>query len=97
MLELGRWSESLHRDLGRYAAANGIDLLLGIHGDAGQLVDAAKEGGMTADAALFFADAPAAGEHLRRLARPGDVILFKGSRGTHVEHALEGFVARNDN
>jgi hypothetical protein len=25
------------------------------------------------------------------------VILFKGSRGTHVEHALEGFVARNHN
>jgi UDP-N-acetylmuramoyl-tripeptide--D-alanyl-D-alanine ligase len=46
------------------------------------------------DAALFFADAPAAGEHLRRIARPGDVILFKGSRGTHVEHALERFVAR---
>ncbi len=27
MLELGAWSESLHRDLGSYAAANGIDLL----------------------------------------------------------------------
>ena len=97
MLELGRWSESLHRDVGRYAAANVIDVILGISGDAGQLVEAAKEAGMAADAALFFADAPAAGDYLRRIARSGDVILFKGSRGTHVEHALESFVARNPN
>jgi len=97
MLELGRWSESLHRDVGRYVAANRIDVLLGIRGEASQLVEAAKEAGMPADAAMFFADAPAAGDYLRRIARPGDVILFKGSRGTHVEHALERFVARNPN
>jgi UDP-N-acetylmuramoyl-tripeptide--D-alanyl-D-alanine ligase len=94
MLELGAWSESLHRDVGRYAASNGIQLLLGISGDAYQLVEAAKEAGLADDSAMFFADAPAAGEHLRRIARPGDVILFKGSRGTHVELALERFVAR---
>ena len=28
---------------------------------------------------------------LKRLARPGDVILFKGSRGMHMELALEMF------
>jgi UDP-N-acetylmuramoyl-tripeptide--D-alanyl-D-alanine ligase len=94
MLELGRWSEPLHRDVGRYAATNGIDVLLGIQGEASHLVDEARQAGLAEDAALFFADAPAAGEHLRRIARPGDVILFKGSRGTHVEHALERFVAR---
>ena len=27
MLELGRWSEALHRDVGRYAAESGIDVL----------------------------------------------------------------------
>jgi UDP-N-acetylmuramoyl-tripeptide--D-alanyl-D-alanine ligase len=97
MLELGRWSESLHRDVGRYAAASGIDVLLGIRGEASHLVDAARNAGLSQHAALFFADAPEAGEHLRRIARPGDVILFKGSRGTHVEHALERFVARNHN
>ncbi len=30
MLELGRWSEPLHRDVGRYVAASGIDVLFGI-------------------------------------------------------------------
>ena len=94
MLELGRWSESLHRDVGRYAATSGIDVLVGIRGEACHLVDAARQAGLAVDAAFFFPDAEAAGEHLRRMARPGDVILLKGSRGTHVEHALERLLAR---
>ena len=94
MLELGSWSESLHRDVGRYAGSNGIDVVLGVKGNACHLVDAAREAGLALDDALFFADAPAAGEYLRAIALPGDVILFKGSRGTHVELALERFVAR---
>jgi len=94
MLELGRWSEPLHRDVGRYVAASGIDVLVGIRGEACHLVDAARQAGLAVNAAFFFPDAPAAGEYLMRIALPGDVILFKGSRGTHVEHALERFVAR---
>jgi UDP-N-acetylmuramoyl-tripeptide--D-alanyl-D-alanine ligase len=94
MLELGRWSEALHRDVGSYVAKSGIDVLVGIRGEACHLVDAARQAGLADDAAFFFPDAAAAGEHLRRIAHPGDVILFKGSRGTHVEHALERFLAR---
>jgi UDP-N-acetylmuramoyl-tripeptide--D-alanyl-D-alanine ligase len=94
MLELGRWSESLHRDVGSYVAKSGIDVLIGIRGEACHLVDAAREAGLAVNAAFFFPDATAAGEHLRRIARPGDVILLKGSRGAHVEHALERFLAR---
>ncbi len=94
MLELGRWSESLHRDVGSYVAKSGIDVLVGIRGEACHLVDAARQAGLAVDAAFFFPDAYAAGEYLRQIAHPGDVILFKGSRGTHVEHALERFLAR---
>jgi UDP-N-acetylmuramoyl-tripeptide--D-alanyl-D-alanine ligase len=94
MLELGRWSESLHSDVGSYVAKGGIDVLVGIRGEACHLVDAARQAGLAVDAAFFFPDAGAAGDHLRQIAQPGDVILFKGSRGTHVEHALERFLAR---
>src|SRR5271165_6987281 len=82
MLELGRWAESLHRDVGSYAARRGIDVLVGIRGEARHLVDAAREAGHAVDAAFFFSDPAEAGEQLRRIAQPGDVILFKGSRGT---------------
>jgi len=94
MLELGRWSESLHREVGCYVAKSGIDVLVGIRGEARHLVDAARQAGLAVDAAFFFPDPVAAGEHLRQIARAGDVILLKGSRGTHVEHALERFLAR---
>ncbi|HEX5227287.1 MAG TPA: UDP-N-acetylmuramoyl-tripeptide--D-alanyl-D-alanine ligase [Bryobacteraceae bacterium] len=94
MLELGRWSESLHRDVGSYVAKSGIDVLVGIRGEASHLVDAARQSGLAVDAAFFFPDSASAGEYLRGIAHPGDVILFKGSRGTHVETALERFLAR---
>ncbi len=94
MLELGRWAESLHRDVGIYVANCGIDVLVGIRGEARYLVDAAREAGQAVDAAFFSPDTTAAGDYLRQIARPGDVILFKGSRGTHVEQALERFLAR---
>jgi UDP-N-acetylmuramoyl-tripeptide--D-alanyl-D-alanine ligase len=93
MLELGHWAGSLHRDVGHYAASRGIDVLVGIRGEACQLVDAAKEAGLAVDAAFFFSDAAAAGDQLRKIARPGDVMLFKGSRGAHVERALERLLA----
>jgi UDP-N-acetylmuramoyl-tripeptide--D-alanyl-D-alanine ligase len=93
MLELGHWSEALHRDVGSYVARSGIDVLVGIRGEACYLVDAARQSGLAVDAAFFFARPDDAGEHLRKAARPGDVILWKGSRGAHVELALERFLA----
>ncbi len=92
MLELGRWSESLHHDVGCYVAKAGIDVLVGIRGAASHLVDGAREAGQAVDAAFFFEDPNEAGGQLRQMAREGDVILFKGSRGTHVERALERFL-----
>jgi UDP-N-acetylmuramoyl-tripeptide--D-alanyl-D-alanine ligase len=93
MLELGRWSGALHRDVGSYLAAQGIDVLVGIRGAAGSLVDAAKEAGQAVNAAFFFERPEEAGDQLRKIASAGDVILFKGSRGTHVERALERFLS----
>ncbi len=92
MLELGRWSEALHHDVGSYVAKTGIDVLVGIRGAASHLVDGAREAGQAGDAAFFFEDPNEAGVQLRKIAREGDVILFKGSRGTHVERALERFL-----
>ena len=92
MLELGRWSEPLHRDIGRYAVDSGVNVLVGIRGAARAMVDAAIGAGLEVNAAFFFDDPAAAGDQLRETARPGDAILFKGSRGTRVERALERFL-----
>ena len=96
MLELGRWAEPLHRDVGNYAAECGIDVLVGLRGAAFYMLDAAKRSGLRADAAFFFDDPVPAGQLVRSLAQPGDAVLFKGSRGVHVERALEQFLASQE-
>ena len=89
MLELGREAGTLHRGIGQLAAQQGIDAVLGIRGAARFLVDGAMEAGMSDSAALFFDSAEEAGDYLRGYVRPGDAVLFKGSRGVAVEKALE--------
>lgn len=92
MLELGCWAEPLHRDVGRYVAESGIPVLVGIRGAAKYAVEAAGQAGLMDGAACFFDDPKEAGSYVRRIAREGDVILWKGSRGTRVELALERFL-----
>ncbi|HWQ56147.1 MAG TPA: UDP-N-acetylmuramoyl-tripeptide--D-alanyl-D-alanine ligase [Bryobacteraceae bacterium] len=92
MLELGRAAEALHREVGRYAAARGIDLLVGVRGAARWIVEEARQAGMTEPAARFFETPETAGEFAREHARAGDAVLFKGSRGVAMERALERFL-----
>ena len=92
MRELGTFAEQLHREVGRYAVQCEVPVLVGIRGAARHLVDAARGAGLSAGAAYFFEDPLPAGQFLKTLARPGDSILFKGSRGTRVELALEEFL-----
>ncbi len=89
MLELGRAAEEWHRQVGRRAAKAGIDLLVGVSGQAEHLVDEARRKGLPESVALFYRDAREAGQFLKNSLRPGDVVLFKGSRGVRLEEALE--------
>ena len=89
MLELGHSAEALHRDVGRYVAERGIDVLVAIRGAAYAMVEGARRAGMSGGAAYFFEDPEVAGEFLREIVQPGDAVLFKGSRGVACERALE--------
>jgi UDP-N-acetylmuramoyl-tripeptide--D-alanyl-D-alanine ligase len=92
MLELGHWSEDLHREVGRYAARCGISVLIGIRGAARHLVNAGLDAGLAPGAAHFFDEPGPAGVFVKSIVEAGDALLFKGSRGTHVELALEAFL-----
>lgn len=93
MLELGNAAGELHRELGRYVASQGIDFLIGVHGEAHAMLGAAVAAGLPESGAHFFEDAAAAGDFVRSIGRPGDAVLFKGSRGVAVERALERMLA----
>jgi UDP-N-acetylmuramoyl-tripeptide--D-alanyl-D-alanine ligase len=92
MLELGAWAERLHGDIGTYAASSGVDVLVGIRGEAQAMLVAAMRAGLSTSACHFFETANEAGEFVRSIAAEGDAILFKGSRGVHVETALEALL-----
>jgi UDP-N-acetylmuramoyl-tripeptide--D-alanyl-D-alanine ligase len=89
MLELGPATGPLHREIGKYVAAQGIDVLIGIRGAARIMVEEALHAGLSDGAAYFFEDPDPAGDFLRGFLRGGDAVLFKGSRGVEVERALE--------
>jgi UDP-N-acetylmuramoyl-tripeptide--D-alanyl-D-alanine ligase len=86
MLELGPAGEELHRQAGRHIASEKIDFLMGVQGQARQMVEAARQAGMKAE---FVATPEEAGEWLARETRDEDVVLLKASRGVKLERALE--------
>jgi UDP-N-acetylmuramoyl-tripeptide--D-alanyl-D-alanine ligase len=86
MLEMGEQGPALHAEAGRAAVDAGLDLVVGVQGNAEHLAAAACAGGV---AALFLPDAEAAGRWLKQNLRKGDVVLVKGSRGVHLEQAIE--------
>jgi UDP-N-acetylmuramoyl-tripeptide--D-alanyl-D-alanine ligase len=96
MLELGAMSEALHRSVGAHAAKLPLDLFVGVRGAAHAMLEEAVSAGMPAAKTLFFQDAAEAGRALKELARPGDAVLFKGSRGVRVELALEKMLEGRD-
>jgi UDP-N-acetylmuramoyl-tripeptide--D-alanyl-D-alanine ligase len=86
MLELGEQGPALHAACGRAAAEACLDMVVGVQGNASHLAAAACIGGT---AALFLPDAEAAGRWLKANLGMGDVVLVKGSRGVHLERAVE--------
>jgi UDP-N-acetylmuramoyl-tripeptide--D-alanyl-D-alanine ligase len=86
MLELGELGPSLHSECGHAAAEAGLDFVVAVQGNATHLAAAACAGGVSS---VFLPDAEAAGQWLRQNLQPGDVVLVKGSRGVHLERAIE--------
>ena len=88
MYELGDLAEAAHRDAGTEAAA-ACDLLVAVGGaDAGLIADGAREAGQSHESVHLVEDADRAAELLRRVLRPGDVVLVKGSRGVGLDRTV---------
>ena len=92
MLELGVCTQAEHYKVGRIAAEK-ADMLLAYGPNSSRMLNGAVTGGMVGGRAKAFEDRAELVRALRRAARPGDVILFKGSRGMHMEIAMEQFLA----
>jgi UDP-N-acetylmuramoyl-tripeptide--D-alanyl-D-alanine ligase len=94
MLELGPESARLHREAGRQATSQRLDWVLGVQGQAAELVQGAVEDGQPPERARFFSTSSDAAAFLLELLQPGDLLLIKGSRGVKMERIVEALRAR---
>jgi UDP-N-acetylmuramoyl-tripeptide--D-alanyl-D-alanine ligase len=93
MLELGEQAESLHRQVGAWAAAAGINQLW-VTGDfAGAVIEGAKDAGMKVEH-IFAGSREKLLIELQKSLKPGDWVLVKGSRGARMDAVVEGLKQR---
>jgi UDP-N-acetylmuramoyl-tripeptide--D-alanyl-D-alanine ligase len=89
MLELGQQSEALHRQVGAWAAASGINQLW-VTGDfAGAVIAGAQDAGMAREH-IYTGSQETILIELQQALKPGDWVLVKGSRGTRMENVVKG-------
>lgn len=94
MLELGSRSQAEHYRVGRLAAV-AADRILAYGDHSQRVITGAVTGGMSIKNAVHYEDQYEMAEALKHLAKPGDVILFKGSRGMKMEQVLQAFLERS--
>jgi UDP-N-acetylmuramoyl-tripeptide--D-alanyl-D-alanine ligase len=95
MRELGPSSPQLHRDGGTFAAKTGkIDFVIGVQGDAAQIVEGAIDAGVPRTQTRFFATPGEVAKFLEGFVQPGDLLLVKGSRSVQMEKIVEALLAR---
>ena len=91
MLELGVCTQAEHYKIGRIAAEC-ADVVLAYGPNSSRVVSGAITGGMADTLVGSYEDREKLVSALKRLAKPGDVLLFKGSHGMHMDVALEQFL-----
>ena len=93
MLELGNCTRDEHYRMGALAAEN-ADILLTYGPNASYICSGAQDAGMPEEKACSFLDRGELAEKLIQIYAPGDVLLFKGSRGMRMELVMQQFISQ---
>ena len=91
MLELGDATWAEHYKIGRIAAEK-ADMVFAYGPHAKRVLSGTITGGMSEINGRAFDDKDELIQALKWAAKPGDVLLFKASRGMHLEQILEAFL-----
>jgi len=95
MRELGPSSLRLHYEAGEHAARSGkIDYVIGVQGDAKQILEGALARGVPPERTKFFETPAEAAEFLAEFVRSEDLLLVKGSRSVKMERIVEALLRR---
>ena len=83
MLELGRYKNKLHKEVGEYAKSKGISKLIAFGNLTRHSIDGFGKNG------IFFNDESKLKNYLRKNITSKNVILIKGSRGMKMERFID--------
>lgn len=91
MFELGEQTREFHRDIGKFAAEAGVDLILGVGDLSKELVEAAGSN------AQHFETKQDLMAKLPQLIENNDVILIKASRGMALDEVVDYLLSNKEN
>ncbi len=94
MYELGDSAEEMHREIGKYCATCGVDILVVAGQHAKAMIDEAIDSGLDGNC-YSAADAIEAAAIVSKLVRIGDTLLFKGSRAMRMEDCMHRVLEDN--
>ncbi len=88
MLELGEFSEALHREVGKEIAKEQIDKLILVGKEAIYIGKQAKQEGMEQENIILCQTNEEAAQIINQMKKENDVILLKASNGMHFEEII---------
>ena len=96
MFELGDFSKELHEKVGHEVVENKIDILICNGENSKNIVEQAKKDGMNKDKIYYFDNKNEILKTLGKIAKPGDIILFKASNGMKFYELAEEIVKKGE-
>ena len=90
MLELGKESGNLHKQIGAMVPEMNFDVLLAVGEQAKMYMEGAKSRGMKN--AFHFDTVEEVIAYLSQTVAEGDILLVKGSRGMHMEQVVDALL-----
>jgi UDP-N-acetylmuramoyl-tripeptide--D-alanyl-D-alanine ligase len=97
MLELGRYSQTAHEEVGRHIASLPIDLLVTVGEQARDIARAALSAGFPQNSVFTYSRSNEAGLFVQKKMSQGDVVLIKGSQGSRMEKITKEVMADPSN
>ncbi|MFQ5452951.1 MAG: glutamate ligase domain-containing protein, partial [Candidatus Zixiibacteriota bacterium] len=91
MLELGKDSQSYHREIGRLLINKKFDMAFLIGPMTAYIMDEAVKSGMPNNRFIHFDSSQKAVSTVKDCLQPGDIVYVKGSRGIGLEKIINEF------
>lgn len=92
MLELGEFSEELHKKVGMEVSKNKIDILITVGNNSRNISSSAKNSGMNESNIFNFSNNKEAISKIKSIMKVNDIILIKASNGMKFKEIVNGIL-----